>query len=398
MARPPEHVGRPDHDRIADLVGDRARRLRTFRDAALRLPQPEPVEQLLEAVAVLGEVDGVGRGAEDRHVRLFERFGELERRLPAELHDDAVQRAVAALGIDDLEHVLGGERLEVEPVRGVVVGRDRLRIAVDHDGLVADLVQRERGVAAAVVELDALADAVRPAAEDDDLLLVGWRGLAGRGAGERRLVGRIHVGGGRGELGGAGVDALEHRPHAERAAARAHIVGRRPVSLPSGASEKPIALSRRSAARALRQALGLDLGFLVDDAADLRQEPRIDLAGGEDLVVRQAVPHRLRDLEEAVGVGVPSAARMALRFSASSGPMPSIAISSKPVRPVSSERSAFCSALLEGAADRHRFADRFHRGGQRLLGAGKLLEREARDLGDDVVDGRLERRPASRRR
>ena len=32
---------------------------------------------------------------------------------------------------------------------------------------------------------------------------------------------------------------------------------------------------------------------------------------------------------------------MALRFSASSSPMPSIAISSNPVRPVSSERSAF---------------------------------------------------------
>ena len=126
-----------------------------------------------------------------------------------------------ALGVDDLQHVLGGERLEIEPVGGVVVGRHRLRIAVDHDGLVADLVQREGGVAAAVVELDALADAVRPAAEDHDLLLVRRRGLAGGGAGERRLVGRIHVGGRRGELGRAGVDALEHRPHAERAAALA---------------------------------------------------------------------------------------------------------------------------------------------------------------------------------
>ena len=200
-------------------------------DAALRLPQPELVEQLLEAVAILGEVDGVGRGAEDRHVGLFQRLGELERRLAAELHDDAVQRAVAALGVDDLQHVLGGERLEIEAIRGVVVGRHRLRIAVDHDGLVADVVQRERRVAAAVVELDALADAVRPAAEDDHLLLVGGRGLAGRGAGERRLVGRIHVGGGRGELGRAGVDALEHRPHAERAAALRHLVGRQPGEL-----------------------------------------------------------------------------------------------------------------------------------------------------------------------
>ena len=132
----------------------------------------ELFEQLLEAVAVLGEVDGVGRGAEDRHLGLLQRLGELERGLAAELHDHAVQRAVLLLGVDDLEHVLGGQRLEIEAVGGVVVGRDRLRVAVDHDGFVAGLLQREGGVAAAIVELDALADAVRPAAEDDDLLLV----------------------------------------------------------------------------------------------------------------------------------------------------------------------------------------------------------------------------------
>ena len=113
-----------------------------------------------------GEVPRIGT------LRLLKRLGELERRLAAELHDDAVQRAVGALGVDDLEHVLGGERLEIEPVGGVVVGRHRLRIAVDHDGLVAGFLEREGGVAAAIVELDALADAVRAAAENDDLLFV----------------------------------------------------------------------------------------------------------------------------------------------------------------------------------------------------------------------------------
>ena len=46
--------------------------------------------------------------------------------------------------------------------------------------------------------------------------------------------------------------------------------------------------------------------------------------------------------------------------------------------------------FVEGAADGHRLADRLHRGGEQRLGAGELLEGEARDLGDDVVDGRLE--------
>ena len=66
----------------------------------------------------------------------FQRLRELERRLAAELHDDARARVPAAL-LDphDLDHVLGGQRLEIEPVGGVVIGRDGLRVAVDHDRL-----------------------------------------------------------------------------------------------------------------------------------------------------------------------------------------------------------------------------------------------------------------------
>ena len=63
-----------------------------------------------------------------------------------------------------------------------------------------------------------LADPVRAAAENDDLVLVRRRALVGQRARERRLIGRIHVGGGGGELGSTGVDALERRANAERVA------------------------------------------------------------------------------------------------------------------------------------------------------------------------------------
>ena len=46
--------------------------------------------------------------------------------------------------------------------------------------------------------------------------------------------------------------------------------------------------------------------------------------------------------------------------------------------------------LAEGAPDRHRLADRLHVGREPAVGAGELLEGEARDLGDDIVDRRLE--------
>ena len=46
--------------------------------------------------------------------------------------------------------------------------------------------------------------------------------------------------------------------------------------------------------------------------------------------------------------------------------------------------------LAEGATDRHHLADRLHVGREPALGAGELLEGEAGDLGDDVIDRRLE--------
>ena len=72
-------------------------------------------------------------------------------------------------------------------------------------------------------------------------------------------------------------------------------------------------------------------------------------------------------------------------------PRPSSAMSSRPVRPELERAQRLLQALGEGAADRHHLADRFHRGGQRRIGAGKLLEGKARDFGDDIVDRRLER-------
>jgi hypothetical protein len=71
-------------------------------------------------------------------------------------------------------------------------------------------------VDAAVVELDALADPVRAAAEDHDLPALRRLGLA------LLVVGRVHVRGLRRELGGAGVDALVDRAHTVRVAVRAH--------------------------------------------------------------------------------------------------------------------------------------------------------------------------------
>ena len=110
--------------------------------------------------AVFGEFDGLGGGSHDGDAGVFELGREVEGGLATELDDDAVGFFLFA----DVEDVLEGEGLEVELVAGVVVGGDGLGVGVDHDGLVAEFFQGERGVDTAVVELDALADAVRSTA------------------------------------------------------------------------------------------------------------------------------------------------------------------------------------------------------------------------------------------
>src|SRR6516225_10171513 len=120
---------------------------------------------------------------------------ELERCLPAELNDDPMQMSARALDVDDLERILGRKRLEIEPIGGVVIGRDRFGIAVDHDGLITAVPERKGCMAAAIVELDSLADPVRSPAQDHNLLAIGGGGFTGGHWTEGRGIGGVHIGG-----------------------------------------------------------------------------------------------------------------------------------------------------------------------------------------------------------
>ena len=261
-----------------------------------------------------------------------QRLRELERRLPAVLHD----HALGLFDLDDLEHVLERQRLEVQAIGGVVVGRHGFRVAVDHDGFVAVLAQRERGVHAAVVELDALPDPVRAAAEHDDLVAIGRVGLA------LVLVGRVHVGGGRGELGRARVHALVHRAHAEGAAQRAHrgFVGAgelREARIGEALALELRAGALRRARRGRRRRLRLRSRRVprsgrgtTDRRTTARARPRRSCRRGTRRRGRTRARGRL-----------PCTSRRSVARSASSPR--SRPVGSRPTLPVSSPRNAFCS-------------------------------------------------------
>ena len=202
--------------------------------------------------------------------------------------DDAAEHgAVRLLLADEGDDVLGGQRLEIQAVGGVVIGADGFRVAVHHNGFEPGLAQGVGGVDAAIVELDALADAVGAAAEDDDLLPVGGLALAG-GLAVAAFIGGIHVGRGRAELGGAGVDALVDRLHAEPGAeggdVRFGLAGQDGEAV-VGKAESFQAAQRSGVGG---QAGGGDEALGVDDAGELAQEPGIEFAGVVDFFDREA--------------------------------------------------------------------------------------------------------------
>jgi hypothetical protein len=107
-----------------------------------------------------------------------------------------------------VEHILAGQGLEIELVRGVVVGAHRFRVAVDHDAFHAHFAKGEGGMDAAIVEFDALADAVGPAAQDHHLFSRRHPGFA------LGFIGGIVIGCGGPKFRRTGVHQFVDRPDA----------------------------------------------------------------------------------------------------------------------------------------------------------------------------------------
>src|SRR5919107_4753789 len=356
---PAEDVRWPHDDRIPELarhlprlLGRRCGPEPGVRDAELSQEPSEPG-------AVFRKVYGVGRGAEDSHSCLFQLVRQLQGTLAAELQDDAF----GFLAPYYLQNMLRGQRLEVKARGGVVVGRDGLRVGVDHDRVVAALHECVTGVDAGVVELDALADAVGAAAEDDDggVLLAPDLVLL--------FVGGVVVGRARRELTGAGIDGL---------------VGRRDSESPSDAPNNLHRRPRSSCDGLVGEAEPLELAQLLHaerhgDGALRSHDPgygsdKERVYGGAFVDVGYVHPgaQGIEDGEDAVRARLVEAAMNILGFHL--------------------QRShGFHQALRKRPTYRHDLANRVHPGSEPGQSSRELLEREAGYLGHHVVKRRLER-------
>ena len=101
-----EHVRRSDQHRVADLVGDDLGLGEGAGQPVLRGRQVRLGQHLTERPALLGQVDRLRAGADDRHAGVLERLGQPQRGLAAELDDHPGDRSGLPLGVHHLEHVL----------------------------------------------------------------------------------------------------------------------------------------------------------------------------------------------------------------------------------------------------------------------------------------------------
>ncbi len=275
------------------------------------------------------------RRPEDPVAGLLDMAREPERRLASELRHDPDR----LLPVADRQHLLRRERLEVEPVGRVVIGRNGLRVAVDHHGLVAECAEGLRRVDAAVVELDALPDPVRAGAENHDPGL-----LADGGSLVLLAPGGVEVVRGGLDLTGAGIDPPER-------GANAALM---PETADLAAAQTERRADRVVAPAGALRASDVARRELCPGACELSTKPRVQAF--RQLLVFQALPRRRRALVELA------------------------------------RAECLEKGLCEGPADAHRLSDRLHLRAERRIGARELLEREARELDDDVVERRLEAR------
>ena len=165
-----KHKARPHEERKADARGDDPGFFQVARDAVLRLLQAQSLEEKLEALAVLSDVDGLRTRAQDGDARAVQRLAELERRLPAILHDAAKKLAAFLFAPDEGDHVLGslrptnvtgaGTALSVAfPAPGSVrpsIQADELAQSMDKTGEPHVIVSTLDGVLIGIVERDDL--------------------------------------------------------------------------------------------------------------------------------------------------------------------------------------------------------------------------------------------------
>ena len=308
-------------------------------------------------------------------------MGQVQRRLATKLDNYSDLRSRLRFVVVHSEHVLERQRFKVEPIASIVIGRNCLRIAIDHDGFVAIIFERKSRVAAAVIEFNSLPDAIRARSQNDDLWrLCRWRLIF-------FVVGRVEIRGHRFKLGGAGVHQLEDGfdPHA--LAQFPHLLHALvSFELPLGgdtfiAKAETLEVAKALRAYILRSSL-CNFHLRKRDLAHLEKKPGIHAR------VTRHFTHAHASLECEANV----TKTLRSRRNEHLGQAARIQNFRTGLFPCFQRAPRLHQRFLKGPAYGHHLADRLHLRTQGVVGSRKFFELPLGNLDDDVIDGRFKTR------
>jgi len=368
-----QDVTRADQDGVSNSLGE----LLGLGDGGQLLPSglvdANAIQDLRELVAVLGLVNVLRISAQDLGATsLLQTQGNILGQLATDRHNDTG----SALEFVDIHHTLVAQLLEVQLVSGVKVSRVGLGVVVNHDSLLAHAAQGQSGIHSAPIELDGATDTVHTATQDESAMVIESDIVGGC------VVGCVQVVGVRGEFSRQGINLLDPRGDAEGLAASANLVLR-------AANQERDLLVREAELLGLQHSLLLDaeqaadflqLVVAVNDVLDLVQEPLVDLAQLVNPVNRVTlVKHSLAD-------GQPAAISRVLQDVVEVLEM----VTLKTNVPRVDLANGLLEGLLEGTANSHDLTNRLHGTANVAVDVLELAQIPAGDLGDNVIQRRLE--------
>mmetsp|Transcript_34549 Transcript_34549/g.108293 ORF Transcript_34549/g.108293 Transcript_34549/m.108293 type:complete len:324 (+) Transcript_34549:1350-2321(+) len=319
---------------------------------------------------VLSPVDHLGGSSQHVGPVGLEREGKIVGDLSSEGHDSSG----AALDLVDVEDSLQAQLLEVEPVALIEVSRHSLRVAVDHDGLLALSNQSAQAQHGAVVKLDAASNPVSPATHNHDAMVVEGNVTLSS------VVGHVEIVGLSWELGRKGVNLFDNWSDAHP---DSQLAG---LSLRAADPLADLPVGEASLLGQEHHVLGNRLLVVVaeivgedSEVLELAQEPSVNLGDLVDAV------DRVPSVVEGVGDGVDS-------VGSGTGKL----LVSLLVRELGKGLKALpggvdhphglLDALGEVTGNRHDLSNRSHLGSNLLLDAIELGEIPSWVLDDTVIE------------
>jgi len=256
------------------------------------------------------------------------------------------------------------------------MNRDKTVTHVNHDSLLthgSKCLGRAHG---APIELDRASDTVNTASENDGTLVLKGN-VVGRG-----VVGGVEIVGVGRELSGKGVNPLDPRPDAKLQSGSADLV----LGAADGDGDllvreaQLLGLGDMLLLDALEASNLLELSGAVDNVLKLVKEPLVDLCQVVDLVNRVVlVKHGLANSQPTAVSRVLKLKVQVLEFRALEANKVGVDLS-----------DGLLERLFKGTADGHDLSDRLHGTANITLDVLELGQIPTGDLGDDVIERRLE--------